>query len=276
MQFLIVGAGIAGLSAARRLRELGVDPARVRVVDKARGVGGRMASRRIATPGGEARFDHGAQFFTTRSEAFAAAVSAAVEAGAVVEWARGFGLEGDGYPRWRGREAMTSLCKWLVIESGITVEPDHRILDLGEELAARPADAVIHTAPVPQALATMAFGGLLPEPGLARSLAEIHYAPTIAVLVAPTVDPNGMAPHGGAQYHDHPDLAFVADNRAKGISEIPAVTIHLSNELSRILWTADDDEILIVRLYGVDCPETDDRYPDRISEQAATARESCS
>ncbi len=244
MQFLIVGAGIAGLSAARRLRELGVDPDRVRVVDKGRGVGGRMASRRIATTAGEARFDHGAQFFTTRSEAFSATVSAALEAGAVVEWTRGFGLEADGYPRWRGREGMTSLCKWLAMDAGVTVHQGHRILDLREELAARPADAVIHTAPVPQALATMAFGGLLPEPGLARSLAEIHYKPTIAVLVVPTVDPTGMAPHGGAQYLDHPDLAFVADNRAKGISAVPAVTVHLSNELSQLLWSAPDEEIL--------------------------------
>ena len=42
----------------------------LRVVDKGRGVGGRMASRRVDTPAGQARFDHGAQFFTTRSDCF--------------------------------------------------------------------------------------------------------------------------------------------------------------------------------------------------------------
>lgn len=244
MGVLIVGAGIAGLAAGRRLLELGVDRADVRVVDKGRGVGGRMASRRIETPKGTARFDHGAQFFTTRSDAFRSTIDRAVEAGAVVEWTRGFDETPDGYPRWRGAEAMTSLGKWMAADAGIEPELGHRVADIDEELVGHPADAVIHTAPVPQALATMAFCGRLPEPGLARQLAAIAYKPTIAVLLAPESDATGLAPHGGAQYIDHPDLAFVTDNRAKGISEVPAVTIHLSNALSEMLWNAPDAEIL--------------------------------
>ena len=64
---------------------------------------------------------------------------------------------------------MTSLCKWLAADAGIVSELGTRILDLGDELAARPVGTVIHTAPVPQALATMAFGGLLPGIELASS-----------------------------------------------------------------------------------------------------------
>ena len=70
MRVLVIGAGIAGLSAARCLLEQGVARDDLRVVDKGRGVGGRMASRRMDTPAGQARFDHGAQFFTTRSDLF--------------------------------------------------------------------------------------------------------------------------------------------------------------------------------------------------------------
>jgi predicted NAD/FAD-dependent oxidoreductase len=97
---------------------------------------------------------------------------------------------------------------------------------------------------VPQALATLSFCGLLPEPELADQLAGLRYKPTIAVLVAPALDPTGLAAHGGAQYLDHPELAFVTDNRAKGISPVPAVTIHLSNELSAALWNDDDDTVV--------------------------------
>ncbi|MEO0492371.1 MAG: FAD-dependent oxidoreductase [Actinomycetota bacterium] len=246
MSVLVIGAGIAGLSAARRLLEQGVVLDDIRVVDKGRGVGGRMASRRMDTPAGQARFDHGAQFFTTRSDVFSATVASAVEAGAVVEWTKGFG-DADGYPRWRGSEGMTSLCKWLATDAGITPELGTRILELGDELKAHPADAVIHTAPVPQALATMAFGGLLPPIELAQQLSGIHYKPTIAVMVAPSVAPTGLAAHGGSQHNDdpdHPDLAFVTDNQAKGISPVPAVTIHLANETSAELWSASDDEVL--------------------------------
>lgn len=244
MRVLVIGAGIAGLSAARRLLEAGVDRGALRVVDKGRGLGGRMASRRLDTPAGIARFDHGAQFFTTRSELFTSTVNAAVEAGAVVEWTRGFGEEPDGHSRWSGREGMTSLCKWMSADAGLRPELGRRILDLGDELAANPVDAVIHTAPVPQALATLAFCGLLPAPDLAARLAGIHYKPTIAVLLAPATDPTGLPPHGGAQYLDHPDLAFVTDNRAKGISSVPSVTIHLSNERSAALWEHTDADIV--------------------------------
>jgi len=244
MRVLIIGAGIAGLSAARRLREAGVAADEIKVVDKGRGVGGRMASRRLETPAGTARFDHGAQFFTTRSNAFSQAVASAVEAGAVVEWTRGFGSEADGHPRWRGRDGMTSLCKWLASDAGLQPELGCRILDLAAELESSPVDAVIHTAPVPQALATLSVAGLLPTPDLATRLATVAYKPTIAVLLAPTVDPTGMPSHGGCQFVDHPGLAFVADNRAKGVSAQPSVTVHLSNELSAALWDATDAEII--------------------------------
>ena len=62
---LVIGAGMAGLIAAAELQRAG---RRVLVLDKGRGVGGRLASRRI----GEASFDHGAQFITARTPRFAA------------------------------------------------------------------------------------------------------------------------------------------------------------------------------------------------------------
>ena len=64
---LVIGAGMAGLTAATELRSRGL---RVLMLDKGRGVGGRLASRRI----GEATFDHGAQFITARDRRFAAAM----------------------------------------------------------------------------------------------------------------------------------------------------------------------------------------------------------
>ena len=48
----IIGAGMAGLAAARLLREAG---AGCMIFDKSRGLGGRMATRRA----GDFSFDHG-------------------------------------------------------------------------------------------------------------------------------------------------------------------------------------------------------------------------
>jgi renalase len=59
----IVGAGIAGLAAACKLRAAGLD---CTLFEKSRGLGGRMATRRA----GEWQFDHGAQYFTARGPRF--------------------------------------------------------------------------------------------------------------------------------------------------------------------------------------------------------------
>ena len=63
----IVGAGMAGITAARTLAQAGHQ---VMVFDKSLGVGGRMATRRSPFGG----FDHGAQYFTVRDPRMALAL----------------------------------------------------------------------------------------------------------------------------------------------------------------------------------------------------------
>lgn len=57
----VVGAGIAGASCARAMAEAGLE---VSVFEKARGPGGRMATRRADSPLGKLQFDHGAPYFS--------------------------------------------------------------------------------------------------------------------------------------------------------------------------------------------------------------------
>ena len=63
----VVGGGISGLLLARTLRQRG---AKVVVLEKSRGLGGRLATKRV----GEAVFDQGAQYFTAKTDRFAALV----------------------------------------------------------------------------------------------------------------------------------------------------------------------------------------------------------
>ena len=74
----VIGAGLAGLVLARRLR----DRADVTVVEKSRSLGGRMATRRY----GRYQFDHGAQYFRARTEAFRAFVGPLIKQGVVAPW----------------------------------------------------------------------------------------------------------------------------------------------------------------------------------------------
>jgi len=76
----IIGAGMAGLIAARALVDHGLA---VKLFDKSRGVGGRMATRR--TEDG-LQFDHGAQYFTARDERFSRHVQSWVHEGVVEAW----------------------------------------------------------------------------------------------------------------------------------------------------------------------------------------------
>ena len=63
---------MAGLACAAQLV---ADGHRVQLFDKGRGPGGRMSTRHMATPLGDAHFDHGAQYFTARDTGFQAVVA---------------------------------------------------------------------------------------------------------------------------------------------------------------------------------------------------------
>src|SRR5689334_15592868 len=106
MRAVVVGAGLAGLMAGRTLADAGHD---VVLLDKGRSPGGRLATRRV----GHARLDHGAQFFTVRSDRFAASVDAWERNGWVHEWCRGFSTPADGYPRYAAAGGMNALAKHL-------------------------------------------------------------------------------------------------------------------------------------------------------------------
>ena len=84
----VVGAGMAGLTAASMLSEQGHD---VVVIEKARGPGGRMSTRRNE----DLRFDHGAQYFTARDPRFLQRVMAWQERGLVSTWDARIATIGD-------------------------------------------------------------------------------------------------------------------------------------------------------------------------------------
>ena len=76
MKIAVIGAGMAGLTLARRLN------AEVTVLEKSRGVGGRMSTRH-AEP---FHFDHGAQYLTIRTRAFKACMRPHIESGLLQQW----------------------------------------------------------------------------------------------------------------------------------------------------------------------------------------------
>jgi predicted NAD/FAD-dependent oxidoreductase len=238
MRVIVVGAGLAGLMAARELTEAGHE---VSVLDKGRSPGGRLATRRMAG----ARLDHGAQFFTVRSDEFRAHVNRWLADGVVHEWCRGFG-EQDGHPRYVGTGGMNSLAKHLA--TGLDVRCNQLVFAIRrdgdgwqvqtDDAVDHPADAVILTAPVPQSFSLLFGAGIeMPE-----ELRGTDYDRTLGLLAVLDSDNHAVPAPGGVQNPDG-TFQFIGDNKAKGVSDVPALTFHFSPAFSAERFDNDPDAL---------------------------------
>ena len=240
---VVVGAGVGGLVAARRLaaaRHLVV------VLEREASAGGRVATRDLA--GG--RFDTGAQFFTVRSEAFGRLAYHWLESGVAYEWCRGFDqppAAPDGYPRYAGRGGMVALARDLASSLDIrfgaavtAIDPNGVVrLDDGTDTSTR---AVVLTPPARQSIALLDRGGAALPASARAALEAIRIEPVLAVL-ARLEHPSAVPPPGGVQLEDGA-FSFVADNQMKGVSSVPAVTLHATGRLSRQRWAEPDAALL--------------------------------
>src|SRR5690349_23406505 len=122
---VVVGAGLAGIACGAELAAAGVD---VRIVERARSVGGRMASRRIdGRP-----VDLGAAYFTVRDPEFAQVVDRWRSAGLARPWTSELAVLGSGEPsrvsgpvRWAAPGGLRSLVAALA--EGLPVDVEHEV-----------------------------------------------------------------------------------------------------------------------------------------------------
>jgi predicted NAD/FAD-dependent oxidoreductase len=248
---LVVGAGLSGLVAARELQDAGWS---VTIVDKAHAVGGRMASRHIALIGdGVATFDHGAQYFTVRSDRFRREVARWLDDGLVVQWSNGFATPDgsayrDGHPRYRGQPTMTAIPRHLA--AGLNVQRDRTItrfsfrthwLAVAEDGETFASDFLLLTPPVPQTLALLAAGDVALPEAIRGPLERIDYDPCWALLAV--LDGPSLIPEPGGLWPDGDVISWMADNRCKGMSAVPCVTIHGSPAFSRAHFDTRPGEV---------------------------------
>jgi predicted NAD/FAD-dependent oxidoreductase len=239
---LIIGAGVAGLSAARRLQAGG---AQVLILEQERAVGGRLATEQI----GNGLADAGAQFFTVRTAEFRAAVEKWLERGLVYEWSRGWSdgslsvATDDRHPRYAATGGFSALAEYLA--AGLDVRLNVQVAAIqrkGEgwvvvDQAGQHYDApaVLLTPPVPESLALLKTGRVQLAATDRWALEQIDYTPTLCGLFL--VEGQINLPEPGAMQRPDAPLSWIANNQRKGISPgARVITVHANDDLSRVFW----------------------------------------
>lgn len=244
MKVIVIGAGISGCSCAYALACAGHE---VTVVEKGRGVGGRMATRRMDG----ARIDHGAQFFTAREPRMQKLNRAWIKKGKVTGWYDHVpdrpGIPSD--MRYRGTKGMTGPAKSLTQDCTLALNffvekiEKTKKWKLTEQVEGRrmlEADHVVITIPSLQMLELFERSEIdLGTETMAR-LRAIRHTRCLAILGI--LDRPSKLKHPGAVTHPYGHADWLSDNQKKGISERPAVTLHASAEFSDQHWEVPDSE----------------------------------
>lgn len=175
MRVGIVGAGIAGLACADRLRESGVEPV---LFDKGRRPGGRLSTLRLD----DMAWDFGCQFLKPGNGEFAAQVARWREAGLLAPWAGGPAGAMVGTP------AMASLVEAQCAEHSVQFEALVQRLErdgeqwfvAGPGLREGPFAALAVAIPAEQAAPLLSLHDL----GLAREATSVRSRPCWTVMAA--------------------------------------------------------------------------------------------
>ena len=234
----IIGAGLAGLTAAHELSK----HTEVTIFEKARGVGGRMATRR-ASP---YAFDHGAQYFTARSEPFRKFLSPLIKNGLVSNWSATHAeFEGTHLVRkrrWDQGEShyvavpgMNALAKHFAPHS--VIKTSTRIVKLNQDRgwcltdengqSWTDFDWVISTLPAPQAATLLPF-----DFASLDLVKQIEMLPCFAVLLGFS---QPLRLRFQAAHFTQSDLSWMAvDGNKPGRNNANTLVLHSSHDYAAI------------------------------------------
>lgn len=193
----VIGAGIAGIACAAALLNKHIN---VKVFDKGRGLGGRMATRRVDPW----QWDHGVQYMTADDPVFSELLEA------LPVW------HGAGSSAWKvGVPAQNQVVKNLArgmdvsletrIDKLIRTDDGRWVLQADKPLPNERFDFVAVAVPAPQARA------LLPQTAAFAELAQVHINPCWALMLA-TPELVDM-PDTIAAPHEH--IAWLAADHSK-------------------------------------------------------------
>jgi renalase len=231
LKIAVIGAGMAGVTVARALSTR----ADISVFEKSRGVGGRMATRRID----EVSFDHGAQYFTIRSDRFRDALKIAQADGVFLSWnGEVASLSSDGgsqrfqpaTPRYVGVPSMNAGLKAMSIGldirldgrvANITGEPGRWFLHVADQREG-PFDWIVATAPAPQSAAVLPAGFAHHD-----AIGEVVMNACFTMMIR--LKDDGSLPFAAARIDD-PAIEWISRNNTKpGRLKAPCLVVNTNS-----------------------------------------------
>lgn len=249
---VIVGAGICGLVLGRELQSRGHN---VVIVEKSKGVGGRLATRRTEA----GKFDHGAQFYT-KTESLAGLHEEWVAAGISRVWHRYEDPRGELIERFIAPNGMTDFAKHLLNSKTekLSVLLEHKAVGIDrmmirkqgetlgswslqlEERASLACDRLILTSPLPQTLELLVKSQIdFPE-----ELKSVSYAKALVLLIEGVQSNTNALSAGGYSENLSNDVFSISNQRSKGLNTKEAWTVVMSPSFSHAWFEKTDDEIL--------------------------------
>ena len=236
---LVVGAGLAGLTLARKLSAQGN---KVLLLEKSRAPGGRLSTRRSEFGG----FDHGAQYLTSRTPGFTELFNHLAETGSLARWEpRG---KDSPHPWWVGTPGMSALGKAMAGNLDISFETRATRIDKqGEQFLVHTenhseagpvylAAKVIVAVPGPQAINLL--GSLDP---VFQQIRNVEMAPCWSAMLAFDTPLEGLPDLIRGQ--DPDTLALIARNGSKPGRTGETFILHATPKWSRAQIESERDAV---------------------------------
>jgi renalase len=236
----IIGAGIAGLTCAQQLQQAGKQ---IVLIDKSRGLGGRLATRRLAST----HADHGVCYLKAKSDLFQQWIDALVSVGILQVWTDGIhNLTATGElqpptkfaPCYAAPLGATSIAKYLgrdleivgdrLITAIMPIKHGWRLSSNDPDWSLTAAQVIIATPPA-QALA---IAKETIDPGYLQQLSSVRFSRSItAIAVYPASQQAAAATikWRGIQSIDHPTLAWIGLDSSKQLTPTNPVVVVQSN-----------------------------------------------
>lgn len=232
----VIGAGVAGLTCAQQLHQAGY---RVVVIEKSRGLGGRLSTRRLQST----HADHGVCYLKPKDDRFKALLTTLLDRSILQTWtdtiyelnAEGQLIEPlDREPRYASPTGISTIAKFL--GTGLTIHLNQRVeainpINQGWNLQVEAngtrsgitATAIISAIPAPQAVPLL--DSILGAEETLSCLRSIQFSACIsAIAVYPPQDLSAVSWKGVTSSHD-PEIGWVGLDSSKQKSPSQPVVV---------------------------------------------------